>query len=391
MRVLNIWPEEPVRRDGYIKLASTIEVPGQNRKVLWYKIPENNLPYISPGSDHFAVGIVFLMMKTGVDVFIHGQISPSLIRNLNEFQAAWVAMRPDLHHVSISADCEQEDKPSSQNQAIMAFSGGVDSCFTAFRHTRSKKERFPRKLTAAVMVHGFDIPLEDPEAFDLASGRSKRILSSLGVEMIPISTNYREVIDDWNHSHGAAIASCLHLFRNKFSEGLIGQTFTYDDLRNVTEGVNALTDPLLSSHNFKIIPDGAAFKRSDKILAISDSPELLKNLRVCWEGPHKHQNCCDCEKCMRNILTFRALGLGLPPCFKHDISLSQINTLRMGDWARRRTRYESLLPLAQAYGTTGTWTRVLKMRLDRQRRNEKRRQAYQLIRNMPRKILKLLR
>jgi hypothetical protein len=53
----------------------------------------------------------------------------------------------------------------------------------------------------------------------------------------------------------------------------------------------------------------------------------------------------------------------LPPCFEHDITLRQIEDLRMGDRERRRVRYESLLPLAEAHGTTGPWSRVLAQRL----------------------------
>jgi len=369
--MLHIWPQEPFNKEGATQLSAVIEAPGRGRKTLWYSIPECHQEFWPTASDHFAVGLVFLIMETGLDARIHGQVSPSLLRNLFEFQAAWSAMRPNLKRVSIFADQEQEDSEChSRHRAIMAFSGGVDSCFTAFRHSRAKDERFPRNLAAAVMVKGFDIPLNDSEGFARAADRSRRMLSTLGLELITVSTNYREIIGDWPSSHGAAIASCLYLFRREFFEGLIGQTFTYGELLKITEGVNALTDPLLSSDNFKIVPDGAAFKRADKIRAISECPEILKDLRVCWEGEQKDKNCCNCEKCMRNILTFRALGLGLPPCFEQDISLSQIENLRMGDRERRRVRYESLLPLAEAHGTTGPWTRVLAQRLAAQKKAE---------------------
>ncbi len=371
MNSIHIWPEEPWRQPGGTQVSAVLKMPAREQLALWYRIPENLHAKVPTNADHFVVGTIFLLMKMGMDVHVHGQVSPSLLRNLEEFQAAWVAVRPDLVHVCISADHEREEAlPNQIDQAIMAFSGGVDSCFTAFRHTCAKNVRFPRKLTAAVMVHGFDIPLSDLEGFNLATERSRRMLSSLGIELLPVSTNYREIVGDWAHSHGAAVASCLHLFRGGFSEGLIGQTFTYGEIRSIMEGVNALTDPLLSSDNFKIIPDGAAFKRSDKILAISSRPELLKDLRVCWEGAQKDQNCCNCEKCMRNILTFRALGLGLPACFDRDISVDQIRTLRLGDRDRRRIRYEALLSLAKTHGTTGTWTDVLARRLAAQRRAE---------------------
>lgn len=44
------------------------------------------------------------------------------------------------------------------------------------------------------MVHGFDIPLKEKETFENAAQRSQIMLSSLDVEMIPIATNFRQVI-----------------------------------------------------------------------------------------------------------------------------------------------------------------------------------------------------
>jgi len=249
----HLWPQEPELKDGMLTMSVIIEVPGEDKKTLWYKIPETYKHFISTTCDHFVVGSLFLLMKAGVNVQVHGQVSPSLLRNLFEFQEAWIVMRPDLVNVSIYADIEQEDIPTNQgDRAIMTFGGGVDSCFTAFRHTQMKDYRFPRKLSSALMIQGFDIPLTDHKGFERAANRSQRILSSLGIELITASTNYREVIGDWDHSHGAAIASCLYFFRKGFSEGIIGQTFTYGQVGTAKEGVNPLTDPLLSSKAFKI-------------------------------------------------------------------------------------------------------------------------------------------
>lgn len=363
-QVLHIWPQEPRVRADQIEVSAVIEAPGRERQDLWYRIPAACGEHLPARCDHFVVGAVFLLMQAGFDARVHGQVSPSLLRNLAEFQAAWVAMQEGLTTVEIYADVESEPGPSFDGgQTVMAFSAGVDSCYTARRHARGIGTRFPRKLTAGVMVQGFDIPLGDSDAYALAAGRSRRILSSLGIELITMSTNYRDLVADWNHSHGAAISSCLHLFGGRFSAGLLGQTFTYGELRHVAEGVNALTDPLLSSDAFRIVPDGAAFERADKILTMGDWPEFLGNVRVCWQGPRKDRNCCRCEKCIRNILTFRALGLGLPSAFDADVSDDQIRVLNPGDLIRATIRYSGLPKLAAAHGASGPWVRVLERRL----------------------------
>ncbi|BAP57501.1 hypothetical protein THII_3204 [Thioploca ingrica] len=51
---------------------------------------------------------------------------------------------------------------------ITPFSGGVDSCFTVYRHHYGIGSRLQRHLTTAVMAHGLDIPLHQPEVFENA-------------------------------------------------------------------------------------------------------------------------------------------------------------------------------------------------------------------------------
>lgn len=371
MSVLHIWPEEPVRRDGCVTVSSTIEAPGKDRKQLWYSIPESQEANLAANADPLVIGAIYLIMQSGHDVQVHGEVSPSLLCNLDEFQAAWTAWIPGPKKVTILAD--HEDKPAftqKRNESVVTFSGGVDSCFTAYSQVQAYVRPNPCHLTAGVMVQGFDIPLNQPEVFASAVKQSRILLSSLGLELIPIATNYREVVTDWVHSFGAAAASCLSLFSGRFRVGFISQGFTYSEFQLLREGSNPLTDALLSSDSFRIVPAGTEFARASKIYAMRDWEEFLRYLRVCWEGPQKDRNCCNCEKCMRNILTFRALGLGLPPCFEHDISLQQIRTLRMGDRILRNVRYDALLPLAKACGTAGLWTDVLAKRLAAERRAE---------------------
>jgi hypothetical protein len=382
--MIHLWPEA-VRADGASVVASaTIEMPGGGRQTLWYKVPESQTTRLNTTCDPLVVGSIQLLMQTGQDVRVHGQVSPSLLRNLAEFQAVWASWLPGLRSVEIVADREVEAAGASEsNSAIVAFSGGVDSCFTAFRHARRAGGRNPYRVTAGLMVHGFDIPLDEPDAFASAATRSEAMLTSLGVELITVATNFRDIVPDWNHSYGTAVASCLMLFAGGFRAGLIGQGLAYVEVclqregpKVVSgwslpacplgvryEGSNPLTDPLLSTDGFSIIPDGAAFDRAEKILAMSSWREFLTNVRVCWAGPQKDRNCCKCEKCIRNILTFRALGLGLPPCFPHDVSDAELSVLSLGAGADPFLRYGALRSLAASRGTGGQWVRILDKRL----------------------------
>lgn len=368
---LRIWPQEPTRSEGRLTLSGILEGPGQERRELWYRLPEQYESFISTSADFLVAGCIYPVMQAGQDVRVHGQVAPSLLHNLVEFQLAWASWQSGLSAVDISADREAESGDKGDKRgALVAFSGGVDSCFSAFRHARAWETRFPSRVAAGLMVHGFDIPLEEPEAFDSSFVRSTRMLASLGLESIPMATNYRALVADWTHSYGAAIASCLMLLAGAYGEGMIGQGLAYEHFRHLNEGSNPLTDALLSSAAFTIVPDGGGYLRADKIRAMSTWTEFLGNLRVCWAGAQRDRNCCKCEKCIRNILTFRVLGLGRPPCFEHDVSIEQIRGLTKLKEITMLTQYDNIVKLAHEAGPPVPWAIALERRLARNRKRQ---------------------
>ena len=79
MSILHIWPQEPARRDGHLILSATIEVPGEDQKTLWYRIPEDQEKNLAPNADPFVIGLIYLMMQSGYEVHVHGEVSPSLL------------------------------------------------------------------------------------------------------------------------------------------------------------------------------------------------------------------------------------------------------------------------------------------------------------------------
>jgi len=362
--MLHVWPQEPVRRDGRIVVSSAIEVPNEGRKTLWYSIPESQADNLSGNADPFVIGLIYLFMQSGHDVHVHGEVSPSLLFNLEEFQSVWTTWLPKLKSVSIIADSEKETVCTQpRDESVVAFSGGVDSCFTAYSQVHGPVRSHPCRLTAGVMVQGFDIPLDQPDFFDSAVKQSRNLLSSIGLDLIPIATNYRDLVEDWTHSFGAANASCLALFSGRFRVGFISQGLTWREFHLLHEGSNPITDPLLSSDSFRILPAGTAFERAEKIYAMREWKEFLQYLRVCWQGPQRDRNCCECEKCMRNILTFRSLGLGLPPCFPKDVEDGLIETIGLGAGHLPEIRYGELANLARANKVQGKWTDILEKRL----------------------------
>lgn len=357
MQQTHLWPEEPVKTDSEITVSATIEAPNQSRHQLWYRLPVQYNSLITSSCDPFVVATVLLCMNWSAPVVVHGQVSPSLLQNLEEFQATWSAWEPNSYQpVKICAEVEQEQSPAELDKAIVAFSGGVDSCFTVFRHRTGRCGRWQRNLQAGLMIHGMDIPLEEQQGFTNAAERAKVLLASLGVELIPIATNFRELPLKWEDAFGTGILSCLMVLQGGYTTGLIASSFPYQAL-SFPYGSNPVTDWMLSSNAFKIVHDAAAFPRLEKMRLIVDWPEALSALRVCWQGPYKDRNCGRCEKCIRTILNFRILRVGLPECFDEDVTDSQIRTIRVTSGPL--TEMERVLEAAKASGISDSWVPAL--------------------------------
>jgi hypothetical protein len=366
MSKIHIWQEAITEAEGAITIGVTIEDPQQNRTLFWYSLPSKYKELVTNSCDPFVVATILMAMNQSSNLIVHGEVSSSLLRNLTEFQAAWNAWLPNQYSlINIVADVEKEQiSNQTSDKAIAAFSGGVDSCFTMFRHRTASCGRWQRNLKAGLMVHGFDIPLQQTEVFENATQRSQKMLSSLGVEMIPIATNFRQVIKvNWEETYATAVASCMLLLQRGFNAGLLpSSSRPYNEL-SFPHGSNPITDNLISSNNFQTIHDGAAFSRIEKIREIANWPEALQYLRVCWQGSQKDRNCCRCEKCIRTILNFRLLRIDLPSCFEQDVTNQQILNIKV-----KGTQIEELeraVQAAKALDISDSWVMSTKIAIKR--------------------------
>jgi len=364
----DLWIEDRKRINGTIELAARFESQNIHQR-LWYRVEASRENELCSNADPFVLGILQIAMNAGEPLQVHAQVSPSLLRNLEDFQRAWAIWIPEKYKIiEIRADEEQEPELPDRTAAIMCFSGGVDSCFTAFRHAKGVLTRFPQPLKTAVLVHGFDIPLDQTEYYESAYKKVEYQLNSLDIKLYRVATNFKEISVFWPHAYGTGLASILSFFKKQYSKGLIAQTVPYSSYKNLTEGSNPMTDPLLSSNSFPIITDAGGFQRSEKIQVISQWLEGMKHLRVCWEGEEKDKNCCNCEKCIRNILTFRALGLPIPSAFSKDVDDDRI--LRLGPLKEFTISigYNVILDIAKKNGMEDdSWVKALKKSIHRSR------------------------
>lgn len=352
--------KEWVESEGRLTVSAAIERPDGSQRDLWYRVPADLKPAITHRADPFVVGVLFDVMHDGGRLIVHGDVSPSLLRNIEEFQSAWNKWRPELYRkVEIVADRACEAPPAETTAAVSTFSCGVDSCFTAWRHHAQLAGPQQCDLRAGLVVHGFDIPLNRQDDYDAVASKAEKMLATIDMDCIRMETNFREFRGHWEDTHGAALASCLMLLQQGYRRGLIASSYAYSYLV-IPYGSNPMTDGLFSSDAFPILHDGAGFARLEKTRAIAQWPAVAKYVRVCWKGPHYDRNCCKCQKCVSVMFHFRLIGMPHVECFPDDITDRQIIWMSYP----RTDEIDSMkriIGMARDLNVTDSWVRALKI------------------------------
>lgn len=374
--VLNPPQDEP----GRIRASATLITPGLGVADVWIRVPEQHGPSLATNADPF---VLATLQRTMVDAERHGvrklrvrgTVSPSLLDNLEQLQCIWerwtAGPRPGgarYRRLDIEPDDVAETPPPSEpSAAVAAFSGGVDSSFTIYRHTTGHAGRATRNVRAAVLIHGMDIFLHEAGHFRGAADRAHRMLDGLGVELIETSTNLRELSLAWEDEYGFYVGAVLTLLSARFGSGLIASTYPYERLV-LPHGSTPLTDPLMGSTAFPIIHDGAEYDRVEKAQLLGDWEAACHFMRFCWEGRDKSRNCGHCLKCISTLLCFRLAGVELN-CFDVPVRDEDVhNVISSMDLGGIRREYpELLLERADQLSLDDEWVTWLRQRIDRGR------------------------
>lgn len=312
----DLFLETPICVEGdAIEFACRLHEAGTRRRI-WFRFPTATASMLTRRADPFIIATFIYAMQRIDCLRVHGPVSEGLASNLAEFQSAYAAFHglPARETLQIVAPQSAPEQPAPGFRGVSAFSGGVDSCFSVFRHSALSELQPQRPLAAALIMHGFDIPLDQSAVFARAVARARRLTDDAGVELFTGATNLRILPEPWEDTFATGVAAALSFFQPAFAFGLIPSFQEWGRAR-LDHGSNPITDPLLSSNSFGIVHDGAGYSRIDKIRHLTRWPAALQNLRVCWEGQRLDRNCGRCEKCLRTLLMLKLCGVAEPSAF----------------------------------------------------------------------------
>lgn len=266
---------------------------------------------------------LFPCMAKSIDLPAGNNTSSKLLNNLEDIQDILTSWEPALSRVKLH-QCEALTTNDRETTGVATFfSGGLDSFYTLVKH---KPE-----ITHLIFVHGFDIALTNKKLLKASSDNIKRIAERFGIEVIEVETNLGDAYKSfmkWQLAHGAALATIGHLLSNHLSKIYIPSTFTYNDL--FPWGSHPILDQLWGTEKLVFKNDGGESTRINKAKLVATEDVALETLRVCYKQVDGKYNCGKCEKCIRTLLNFTAIGSGDKlKSFPNKLTPKMIRKIRM--------------------------------------------------------------
>lgn len=204
--------EAPFTNNGFIRRSCVVErqTDGKitSQDTLWIEMPPLTTMPPEDDAEPFMLMALLPAMAENRELQVEGAVSARLLSNLTEFRDIWHSLNP-RHFYPIEFSSSQLLKwrsDTGREEAVAAFSGGLDSSFTVWRHKSGSAGLRSFDLRLTMMVHGFDVPLWKVKSFELIYHRFKGILGSLNIPLVPLRTNCREVFTlNWEIWNGLAL------------------------------------------------------------------------------------------------------------------------------------------------------------------------------------------
>ncbi|HSQ26227.1 MAG TPA: hypothetical protein VLM80_03780 [Anaerolineales bacterium] len=254
-------------------------------------------------------------MKTKAgSIQLQNQPSPLFMQNLEKIQAIYKSWKPGYQHVQIKATQPSLFTGTSGERVGLFYSAGVDSSYSLLKHQD--------QITDLIFIQGFDIPYDSQNLIEKRAEKIYRVADHLGIGVVEIQTNLRKFLDTnvfWGLSHGAALACMGHLLSSEFSRIFIAPGYSQRALR--PWGSHPHLDPLWSNESLEFIHNEEDLVRPQRVAQIANNQAILDNLHVCLHNLPSGLNCGKCEKCVRTMISLRALGV-LNRCktFEHPLT-----------------------------------------------------------------------
>lgn len=201
-------------------------------EIYWFDVPEDCAEFISNSGNPWLVCLLPLAVTLGESLRISLPVDRLLLENAEKLMRIWKCWYPRLHIIPIEADSIEDQGGSRPQKTAAFFSGGVDSFFTVLRHS-GENTISGISIDDLLTVRGFDIRLDNREAFYNLRAILSKTAADLGKNFVDITANLRQTRwkqTDWTYlSHGAALVTIALILEKRYNSAFIAATGGYMD------------------------------------------------------------------------------------------------------------------------------------------------------------------
>ena len=296
---------------------------GHKTEEIYIKLPISEKEYITKLYDPYVVFNLYKMMSIGGDCYIDGDVSKSLLDNLEMYCNCWKIWLPDkIKSINILAKNEIDDEPKKlNNDAILSFTGGLDSTASLYIHYKGLAGRNSKNIKKLVGITGArdisstrganDITYQ--EIYNKKTNKMNDIAHSLGFSVVPIQTNLYETntIFSWGDEFITLYVSIMMLYQDIYNNLIISSDQTViPEAIYIPHASNPISNRFLKSNKFNLITEGEFLTRVDKLNIIKDSKIPLNKLLACDAAFKDTIKCCGiCAKCVITKFNFLIAGI----------------------------------------------------------------------------------
>jgi hypothetical protein len=276
---------------------------------LWFSLDQEEGASLGGTSEGFVAALLPLAMALGEELRVLSELDGRFVFGMEEYQCLLLAWYPRrLSRVPLRCDIRPPRSERPRGFAGTAFSGGVDSMHTLWSHLGSHEPVPAYRITHALFVHGFNIPLSDERSYREAADAYEPFLQASGVRLLRMRTNAREFASPpgWETAHGGALLGSALQLQEILGRFYVPSSRSYGTLE--PWGSHPLLDPLLSTDALQVIHDGSDRTRVDKLAEIAEWGPTHALLRTCYARVDGLRNCCRCDNCVRTMSIIETVG-----------------------------------------------------------------------------------
>lgn len=296
------------------KITTNLEY-AQGKAQLWYAVDRPYSEFLTrENSDGFLVGLLLLAMKHNEDIYIDGMISERLFYNLTNYVIKILTLLiPSLHQINIYPQGLNSSKIPQQVPGVATgFSGGIDSFCTFIDHfgeNTPPSYRLTHLILNNVGSHGKG----DRELFNQRYQRLCNFAQEYQLPLIKIDSNLHEILAmNFQNTHTTRNISAVLLLQKLFGKYYYASAHKYQDCIIGSSPDGAVIDPaaihLFSTETTECISTGCQYSRVEKTMKVAEFEPSYRYLDVCVHAVDRAENCSQCWKCARTLLTLEILG-----------------------------------------------------------------------------------